>query len=143
MRILLPNSVLFKMGIVETSDCFRCKEILEDITHLFWECPQVKNVWFEICNWINANFDYIIDMDPALILLNLVPDGWDHPPDVVMLSIIIVKKYIWTRRCLGLRVNTQEAVVQIREVEGYEADTAKANGRREQHTLKWGPLASI
>ena len=143
MRILLPNSVLFKIGIVESSDCFRCKAVMEDITHLFWFCPQVKNLWIQFCEWINFNFDYKIDTDPAFILLNLVPDTWEQPPDVVMLSILVVKKYIWTRRCLGLRVNIQEAIEQIKQVEGFEADTANVNYKREQHALKWGPLAKL
>ena len=68
VRILLPKNVLFKMGIVETSDCHRCISVVEDTVHMFWECTQVKKLWGEMCEWINYNCEYRLDMDPGFFI---------------------------------------------------------------------------
>ena len=143
MRILPPNSTLFKMGIVERPNCHRCTDTVEDTIHIFWQCPTVHTLWNQISDWLQLNLDYVVENDQGLILLNLLPVGWDVPPDAVQLSILLAKKYIWTNRCLKKGVTLAEWVRELENVEESEANIAIRCNKLPLHNLKWGPISSL
>ena len=53
-RILGTNYLLHKMGIKNVSTCSFCKNQVETIKHLFWDCQLSNSFWDEIKSWINS-----------------------------------------------------------------------------------------
>ena len=143
MRILPSNALLFKMGIVDNKECHRCKNVVEDTIHIFWECPPVKRLWTNISHWLQEHLEYDIETDQGLILMNLLPEEWDIPPEAIRLGILIAKKYIWKTRCLKRQVILSECIKEIQEVEENEANVATRGNKIEYHNLKWGPILRL
>ena len=75
--------------------------------------------------------------------MNLLPEGWDIPPDVVQLGILIAKKYIWRNRCFNRGVSLAEWVQEFRYIEESEANIATKCNKLPLHNLKWGPISSM
>ena len=143
MRILPPNSLLFKMGVVDYKECHRCSTVVEDIIHIFWDCPPVKGLWSNISDWLHEHFEYDIETDKGLIFMNLLPEDWDFPPEAVQLCILIAKKYIWTNRCLKRGVSLAEWIKKIQEAEEDEANIAIKGNKIPYHNLKWGSISRL
>ena len=49
-RYLPTNTLLFKMKVIETTSCTFCNLYQESVLHLFYECLDVKNLWFQVEN---------------------------------------------------------------------------------------------
>ena len=69
-RKLATNYFLFKIGI----KCSFCKESLETLLHLFWECPFVKSFWNEISNWMKNSSCFLNEEFSFLSCIGLVND---------------------------------------------------------------------
>ena len=73
--------------------------------------------------------------------MNLLPEGWDIPPDVIQLGILVAKMYIWKNRCLQRGVTLAEWVKEWgKSVEESEAKITTRINKKELHNLRWGPL---
>ena len=143
LRALIANNRLFKMGIVESKKCLICNAHVEDLKHLFWECARVNNLWAEVLDWVNKLFETHLDMDPGVILLNMIPTDIEEPPEVVWLIMLVTKKFIWGRRCSGLNCEFNECKKQVLEIEKIESSIAVKNLKRVEHDQKWGMLSSL
>ena len=52
-RRIVNNKLLHKMKIVESPYCLFCNHI-ETIEHIYLECPNAINIWYEVENWIRS-----------------------------------------------------------------------------------------
>lgn len=52
---------LFKMKIINTEKCPFCNTY-ETLTHLFWECIFVDELWNKPVEWINSSLNVDIDI---------------------------------------------------------------------------------
>ena len=118
----MPNSVLFKMGIVDNTKCNRCSNPIEDHKHLFWECKEVHNLWEKLTKWVNRTFNLEMNVDPRALLFGLLDDVGVEIPDVVWLSLLITKKYIWSSRVNQTPLTLKQCLVDITNIELTEAE---------------------
>lgn len=56
-RIVPTNEYLFKLNILNSSSCTFCKNNIETIEHLFYDCIHVKELWFKIEELMLNKFD--------------------------------------------------------------------------------------
>ena len=54
-RTHVTQSLLYRIGIAESSYCVRCCEVEENIQHKFWHCPFVQTFWNTIKDWLITN----------------------------------------------------------------------------------------
>ena len=68
-RILGTRSYLYKIKITDSNLCGLCGSHSETITHLFVECPKVKDLWTNISKWFENKLSIKIELDtPSKIL---------------------------------------------------------------------------
>ena len=84
------------MGVVDSTQCNRCNNPIEDLKHLFWECNEVHKLWVGITKWVNRTFDLEMDIDPRALLFGLLDDVGVYIPGIVWLSLLVTKKYFWS-----------------------------------------------
>ena len=68
-RYLPTNELLYKMKKVDSPNCTFCNVYKESITHLFYECFCVKNLWFDINNRLNNIESVVVDLTCKDIIL--------------------------------------------------------------------------
>ena len=96
-RTLITNKKLHQFGLVPSDKCNFCGE-LETISHLLYECPEVKNLWEQMIKWIkNSTRDKTLN-DKVSILL-----GNNDNKLITNLIILITKHTIYKRKWMEKR----------------------------------------
>jgi hypothetical protein len=94
-RILATNTFLCKIGIVESELCTFCNVHQETLSHLFWECPYVSEIWDRIHDWLEELSGIDIGLNKMICIL-----GKHFKNNIFNLIFCIVKKHIYRKRCL-------------------------------------------
>jgi len=93
-RILATNHLLFKMKISDYDLCTFCFSNSETIEHIFWDCMDIKNLWFRINSDLNLKEILGIEFDKLTILLGYTGDH-DICKKSFNIFIVSVKYYIY------------------------------------------------
>ena len=94
-RILATNKYLSKIKIKDSKLCTFCNIELESLIHLFVECEHVENVWHMLENWILDTCGFLLNYYKREILFGKIGKKYQ----ACNISILIVKYYIYKRRC--------------------------------------------
>ena len=70
-RILCTNKLLFTLKIRTSPLCSICNSTAETISHLFYHCSVVNNVWHLIEDWILQYTNNVVSFDASTVLLGL------------------------------------------------------------------------
>ena len=94
MRIVPANYLLYKMKKVNTQSCTFCMIEPETIEHLFYECMEVKNIWFNVFReWNNVTGDVFV---PSLYTCMLgIIDKSVKQHKALNIVLLIVKYFIF------------------------------------------------
>ena len=90
-RYLATNTLLKKMGKMDSTACSFCGTVDESLEHLFMSCPIITTIWNDLICWcrrINITIDSLCALD---ILFGL----WKRKDDLNHIIIIIAKQYIY------------------------------------------------
>ena len=55
-RLFYSRSRLFNMSLIESPNCQRCNSNMQTSIHLFYECPQTRTLWNDICSKFARQF---------------------------------------------------------------------------------------
>ena len=57
-RVLVTNSVLKEMGIVESNNCCFCNTEKDSIFHYLWSCPHSQDFWHEFGRYLKEKCNH-------------------------------------------------------------------------------------
>ena len=143
MKRAIVTNVHLKLWKKKESDmCSFCGLSAETIEHLLIECPNVKTLQDEMCEWLKTLF--------PIIMSNLVFDktsaifGWlnvGHKYRIVNAYLMIMRQYIYRQRCLGKKLLIYELKQLIMLIKNSEKYYAIKNNRTVSYQRKWDPDA--
>ena len=61
-RYIALNNFLFRIKISETDKCMFCNLEKETLSHLFYYCVEVRNLWLHLKTWLNTKDIYIFHL---------------------------------------------------------------------------------
>ena len=102
-RILPTNRSLYKMGIINYNCCHFCRTHVESIEHLFFECNDVKNLWFYLSEeFLLKNYFENLKID-----LNTILFGYNDQRNLSCINIFIalIKVYIFNCKIKDKQIN--------------------------------------
>ena len=135
-RGLVTNIQLCKWGIVPSENCSFCHEEKESVSHLFYECAQIHNLWSSLVRYSQENFkDCVIEINVRNVMLNKVHVRANH---IANFLCLLLKYYIYSRKCLGRPLIEYEMIGLFKRVERIEKYIAIKNGSLSTHNKKWG-----
>ena len=115
-RILPLNDLLYKMKLKDTNICSLCNISIETLTHLFYECPKVQNIWKNLKTWIEEKTDSKLDFSRRNICL-----GYPKKRNMILNLIIITVKYnIYRSKLKGIPPKFSDIKEEITRI--YETD---------------------
>ena len=91
-RALVTNKLRYNMKQIASPFCSFCHTEEETIIHLFWECPQVKNLWRQLFDWCSIYVSAEIEYNCPRSLLF----GYKHIP--LNNIMLMCKYYIFTQQ---------------------------------------------
>ena len=74
--------------------CYYCGEFDEKLSHLYFLCGKVRDLWLEIKNFL-AQFSINIPLDITTIIFGY---GKEPPESKINFAILVAKRYIWTNK---------------------------------------------
>ena len=88
------NKLLYKMNITASSRCNFCNLYTQDSQHLFFNCIQIRNLWFKIEEWLEKDLFILAKFGLKDILFGK-QDVRNFDMDVVNKVILYGKMYIF------------------------------------------------
>ena len=129
------NKLLYKMGVIDSNICDRCRRCPETLRHKFWACPVVNNFWKEIEVWLNLEANVPtqarVSLQEEHVMLGSHDGGrlWRH--------VIIVGKSLIHRK-VGLSIDHVKA--RMRQDFLVEKLAAYLYSSFTDLAMKWGPV---
>lgn len=133
-RIIFTSNILYKWKIVDSPRCIFCLDEYETMEHLFFDCIKVQRLLEMFQAWFECLTDSEIVIDKESFFF------CNHEDDLLNVLFILLKQYIFNRRCLDKELNVytfKEHVMDIVRIERYAAfKTLKFK----KFVKKWGRL---
>ena len=125
--IVYTNEKLFRLGIVDSSDCTFCQEEAESIEHLLFSCRKSSEFWKYVLSWLRDN-GIRIDMLKETDLI---------------FGKLLGKYYIYSMRCQKNLRNLSVFIVRTRHIYNIELYIARENNKLDKHLKKWEKLIKV
>ena len=133
------NRLLHKINNTHTDKCSFCKDSIETIEHLFWECTHVQNLLinFEtILDEHNINFSY----NKRSFIMGYTDRSINIPKNLILLWL---KYYIFKIRMQGKELNINAALNYIRSQYTYHKTSFQLNNDAEVFEKNWKLFTSL
>ena len=136
-RYIALNNFLFRIKISETDKCMFCNLEKETLSHLFYYCVEVRNLWLHLKTWLNTKDIYFPSVNEKLIMLG--------KSDVLYIDkiILITKRYIYKTKCSGSTLSVIELKNYIKMIHETEKLIAASNGKLQLHKVIWQDMLCI
>lgn len=137
---IVTNRKLYLWKILPSDKCTFCKEQIERIPHLFFECKHVYKFWQEIREFIyDCENNVAIECDWSF---KNIMDNQVHPrpANVINFLVLVAKQFIYCQRC---HKNLPFSDILIREFEQiYEMELriARDTNKLRRHYEKWSVI---
>jgi len=140
-NVLYLNKKLFLFGLSETSNCPFCNTENEDTSHLFYDCPQTRDLWLALKN----AFDTILPL-PDLTTKHALLGFFDHDREHCMIVnhvLLIFKIFIYRQRSSGI-LSIDNLLTKIKDIAILEINVANFYPQNNDWYLqKWRPIFPI
>ena len=105
VRDVLTNNRLYKMKLSNTVMCYLCKQAVESISHLYWECEINKRLWERLKTILHESLGYNLALIPEVCLLELKQGGNKKLPPFIRQLLMLLKQYIHKCKCIAIPTN--------------------------------------
>ena len=136
-RYIALNNFLFRIKISETDKCMFCNLEKETLSHLFYYCVEVRNLWLHLKTWLNTKDIYFPFVNEKLIMLG--------KSDVLYIDkiILITNRYFYKTKCSGSTLSVIELKNYIKMIHETEKLIAASNGKLQLHKVIWQDMLCI
>ena len=110
-RGLVTNTSLCKWGIKPSELCSFCKQEKETLSHLFYYCTKVQDIWARITLFLKQ--EYCIDT----AIRNTIVQPKSHVGNFICL---LVKQHIYAQKCLGTELTEQKVLYAMHTMQSIE-----------------------
>ena len=132
--ILPTNKYLYRIGIIQSPNCLRCKSEIETLNHIFINCPGVISFWNDLRARWSAVFDTITNFEKMFGILN------QHNDEEWMLKnqiLLVARRYIYISRHKGSPLSIDVFDLLLRDTARIEETLARQKGNLGFHYMKW------
>ena len=132
-RSLVTNKFLYLCKIKDSSNCYFCKNEVETIKHLLYDCQVVKRFWNDLCNIMPEELKFRNYCNRKSVLV-----GETHYRHNALINqiIILAKRYIYVSKCLDKHINRSNFMHYLKGQ--YNVEIGIANKEQKKHlSEKW------
>ena len=133
-RTIMTNKKLQQFNLRDNELCDECHSI-EDISHLFFDCPTITRLWNSVKNWLNNNTNQTNYFDKKSILL-----GNRNNEPIINTLIIITKHEIYKKRWKGTHLTLNYVFQKQMKMDIY---TGTVNNTLPKVLGKWSTLYNL
>jgi len=139
-RLLITNKKLCLFGIANSNMCTFCDCEEETISHLFYECKYVKELWTKLFHWLYPNILLQKEISSKETVFGFIGCGDNQ---LANLMLILCKRYIYVKRCYKQPLEFSNLIRFITDYYKKELMLCKQDGNYgEKIEKKWSVLLS-
>ena len=140
-RILGNKYYLHKLNIVNSPNCNLCNLHPETLTHLFYECRTVNNLWNNLSDWITQKIRITVNFNTTMIILGYLEKDENYIP--LNSIILITKSYIFwsSRNKIQTNINTLQDRIKNTYLDQKFIHTK--NGKEDNFLSKWNYWSNL
>ena len=142
MRNLATNKYLHMVKIIDSPLCNKCKQKIDSIYHMFWECAYIQSLWVSVNQWLGEMF-HLNMVNASVVILMHVFEGADDYYNIVNFVYVICKRLIYINRESSSPVNLSQIINSLRKYEIVERNIALKNKHLQRHSDKWLDLYQL
>ena len=137
-RAIFTGDKLFKWKIIDSPLCVFCHSELETVSHLFFECLRVREMWSDIVEYVENKYKMgkSIELNVYAVIFNAVVSPPQHLYNFI---VLVVKQYIHAQRCKGQDLSTDQVIAIINKLQCNEKYIAVSTSSISKHMKKWHP----
>ena len=133
----MTNKKPHQFNLRENELCDECQSI-EDISHLFFDCPTITILWNSIKNWLNNNTNQTYYFDKKSILL-----GNRNNEPIINTLITITKHEIYKKRWKGTHLTLNYLKLVFQKQMKMDIYTGTVNNTLPKVLGKWSTLYNL
>ena len=120
--------------------CFFCKEYVETLEHIFWNCSFSQNFWSSVTEWIAI----YMNLPQSLLFCMSICLGLDVVPGKILVSqALLIARYIYVSRVKGTLPQRLAFIRLLWLAREIENNIAKKTGELQKFYKKWDKLKII
>lgn len=139
-RFYWTPSRLFRIGLINSSTCWKCKKETGTFLHLIWDCAMVKPFWGKILKFLETWITVNLPLCPRLCLLgdkSVIPRLTKEVHSVLMVGLASAARIILRHWKAPEQPTFQEWKVLMTETASYEVMLTRIRGKRPVELSHW------
>ncbi|XP_069605738.1 uncharacterized protein [Ranitomeya imitator] len=97
-RVYKSPMVLYKAGLLNDSECPRCKSTDADIFHMMWTCPRLAAFWVVVLSRMEGAYGCKVPREPVVCLLGCVDEiGVDNNLKIAIARLLYMARKVIAR----------------------------------------------
>lgn len=142
-RILVTNSILKEMGIIQSNVCSFCKQEKDTVFHYLWDCKHVQSFWSDFLVWIKdkcLNSDRLF-FNPQLVLFGR--DGKTVTDEGFDFILLHARFFVYKCRINNILPTVQSYIPYLVNVYKTDKYVHALEMKQDKFTLKWMAYSAL
>ena len=136
-RVIVSNSILLKMNIVNSNKCNFCLIDKDSVLHYLWECTYVQQFWNDLLHLLKSKCNHCDRLRLNAVLALFGQDG-NTKTDVCFDNILLKAKFfIYKCRINKIKPNIQHFEHELKQMYKIDEYMHKMEMRVEEFHRKW------
>lgn len=142
-RLIPTNRFLHLRKLSDSALCTFCGNAEETLTHLFWECPHVRNFWNVLQNWLRQNCENCATLVLSQVFTMFGVENNFRSDKVIDLIMLLARFYIYKCK-LEKKMPDMDAFIPIvKRRYNIERYCYSINGQLHKFIMEWFPYESL
>jgi len=143
IRNVSYNKKLYYMKLTESPNCPSCKDEIESLKHLYWDCPNSTKMWRGLRHLWEYSYGPTTELTFKECILGIFTEG-DAPNtrncNIFKLLCSLTSQYININKCLGIPTTIEGLICKFVDTYKIERKLAAKNHVNFFHEKKWGRI---
>lgn len=136
-RIIYFNDKLLLFNVVDSNTCDSCNVMTDSIEHRMWLCPNTKDLWKDVIQWYNEQFDMHVLINYFDVITNICNNS------LLEFIILCTKYYIYKCFIQKKKLLLKTLIEEIYYLEKIEKEIAYRKNKITLHIQKWGIMSTV
>ena len=136
-RVIVSNSILLKMNVVQSNKCNFCVLEKDSVLHYLWKCIHVQQFWNDFVNLLKTKCNHCERLRLNAILVLFGKDG-NTKTDVCFDYILLKAKFfVYKCRMNKMKPNIQHFINELKQIYKVDKYVHSMEMRVEEFNKKW------
>ena len=134
-QALVFNKELFYWKMSNSKLCSNCNKEIENVFHFYWECEFAQQIWKEITQYLELEFNQEIHINAQTIIFGNINERPESPLNMIFLA---AKSLMYSKRCLKEQCSPKNIIDYYKTCKNFEEINAMRQQKMHIHCQKWG-----